>query len=123
MLKPLSRGLVRQTRTTRTAIQKAQPRYLSLGPSRTSGSENAVDGTLCDEVLTVMEQPAPRGISHPFLLYKYLEHQAQACREIDDQIHTRQSMPFRIPPITAVWVQQFPHVWIQDSPQYDRELL
>ena len=81
VLKPLSLRLVRQTRTTRTAIQKGQPRYLSLGPRRTSGPENAVDGTLCDGLLTVMEQPSGRGISHPFLLYKYREYQAQACRQ------------------------------------------
>src|ERR1700761_5560995 len=86
VLKPLSLGLVRQTRTTRAAIQKGQPRYLSLGPRRTSGPENAVDGTLCDGLLTVMEQPSRRGISLPFLLRKYLEHQAQACRQIDRYI-------------------------------------
>jgi hypothetical protein len=105
VLKPLSLGLVRRTRTTRTAIQKGQPRLLSLGCRRFSDLENAVDGVKCDGELTVMEQPEAPSSTRPIEVYRHPEHQVLGCRQIDHRSHSRQSMLFKNRPITGIWAQ------------------
>src|ERR1700744_5564084 len=88
LLKPLSLRLVRQTRTTRAAVQK-----------------DVVDSAKCDGELTVMEQPEAPSSARPIELYRHPEHQVLGGRQIDNRIHSRQSMLFHNRPITGIWAQ------------------
>ena len=108
---PFSLVTVRQPRTTtaaKTAIRKGQPCRCRLGPRHpTYHLESAVNGAKCDGELTVMEQPEAPSSARPIEVYRHPEHQVLGCRQMDNRIHSCQSILFHNRPITGIKAQHF----------------